>query len=379
MTQDFASLMLRYAAGSHQPATFQERGVLLPFTTPQLTGARIRPGARVPVELVMCNPAGTDGVYILPWTALPDICSPTLHDRTLWGRASRLRTFTPEAVRNVTLSVAMEGYAGRKAARAAHKARAQGQQARLRVHYSLLLELVRQTEPPGGIPPEQDSATNVERRARAALEQLQTANSISPAEAVVALEEMAQQFVDTGLRRNPTDARLPRLISDITAVIQEVYRWGDQAKEQQERQCAEMLAKSAEVTLRCADATLETVYEAQDQLWPLLQAWKRDPNSIRALVTRPDWILDGWEMICGIWRESSQTDTTLAVADMVTLIAMLPRETRDWINFDAPSHLEEHRSGLRRWRRNVFTNQDWQTGLQADTTYRQEQARAYTP
>ena len=91
--------LARYDAGKYQPTTFLERGVVLPFTTPALLGGRIRPGERKSAELVLANPAGAEGVYILPWSGMPDVCTPTLHDRALWGRVAQLAILTPRTVR----------------------------------------------------------------------------------------------------------------------------------------------------------------------------------------------------------------------------------------------------------------------------------------
>src|SRR3954447_13592861 len=91
--------LARFEAGKYQPVTFLDRGVALPFTTPALLGARIRPGARGAPELVLANPAGVEGVCILPWAALPDVCTPTLHDRALWGRMAQLPILTPRTIR----------------------------------------------------------------------------------------------------------------------------------------------------------------------------------------------------------------------------------------------------------------------------------------
>src|SRR5690349_20540157 len=112
--------LARFESGHYRPATFLERGVALPFTTPGLLGGRIRPARRCPAELVLANPAGVEGVYIQPWSALPDLCSPTLHDRALWAAVTGLSPLTPQTVREAARGVAVQGFAGRSAARAAN-------------------------------------------------------------------------------------------------------------------------------------------------------------------------------------------------------------------------------------------------------------------
>jgi hypothetical protein len=111
----------RYAAAlPERPATFAERGVAMPFTTPMLAAARLRRGADGLPELLL--PAlGGRGVYILGWEACLGLCGPTLHDRGLWAELAG-RTPSPAAVRDAARRVALRGLAGR-AARAAAEAR----------------------------------------------------------------------------------------------------------------------------------------------------------------------------------------------------------------------------------------------------------------
>ena len=100
--------------------------MFLPFTTPFLLGGRMRRAERGGAELVLAHPAGAEGVYILPWSAMPSLCAPTLHDRALWERAASaaLPELSPAAARRAARAVAESGHAGRDAARAAVAAEA---------------------------------------------------------------------------------------------------------------------------------------------------------------------------------------------------------------------------------------------------------------
>jgi hypothetical protein len=104
------------------PTTFLERGVAVPFTTPLLAGARARPGGRNHLELIVPNPTGGAGVYILPWDDVAALCRPTVHDRQLSKAVASLRTVTPAMTRRVAREVAVVGLAGRGAAAAARSA-----------------------------------------------------------------------------------------------------------------------------------------------------------------------------------------------------------------------------------------------------------------
>lgn len=134
------------------PTTFLERGVAVPFTTPQLNGARARPGERNPLELVVQNPSGGRGVYILSWDHISSLYTLTLNDRRLIEAVVKLRGVTPDTIRTTAREVASEGLAGRGAVTAAKKARESDDLERLQANFDLLLELVRQTERKGECP-----------------------------------------------------------------------------------------------------------------------------------------------------------------------------------------------------------------------------------
>ena len=104
---------------AYHPMTFQERGVLIPFTTPLLGGTRARPGEKSGLELVIPNPSGGSGVYIMGWSAITALCRPTLHDRQLSERVAAISHILPSTIKRVAREVATEGLAGEEAAKAA--------------------------------------------------------------------------------------------------------------------------------------------------------------------------------------------------------------------------------------------------------------------
>jgi len=374
---DATSWLVRYDAGKYKPVTFLERGLTLPFTTPALLGGRIRPGDRRSAELILNNPAGVEGVYILPWSALPDICAPTLHDRALWIRVSQLPSLTPRAVREAMRSVALDGHAGRAAARAAREVTDAVRNARTLTQYYLLLELVRQGEPAslGLPPPERDDPASVERRARAVLHARRGDAGLSPAMAFETLTALAEVFEPCGLPRDPTRARLPKLSSEIAAVTNDLSRWSETA-DSVDRICARLLAQSAGLTQRCLKVALADTHALTDDLWSLILRWQMDPEPILQQAARAEWLLDGWDLICGLWRDAKAERRSAAVLDMANLVPVIPAEVGEWVGFDAAGDSEGHQLGLRRWRRTVQPNQDWVTGRMVQQTARNEQLRA---
>jgi hypothetical protein len=376
---DLPDWLARFESGHYRPATFLERGVTLPFTTPSLLGGRIRPADRGLAELVLANPAGSEGVYILPWSAIPDLCAPTLHDRALWSAVAELSPLTPQTVRMAAREVAAQGLAGRGAAQAATTAVASCGQARLILQYRLLLELVRQLEGPGeagGVPPpERDSPAGVERRALAALGGMRRQGGMAPARALETLGELAGAFEGCGLRSTATESRLPRLAATIAAMAQEVERWAARGSEA-DRTGARLLVESSDLTLRCCRLAFAEAHSMLDDLWGLVQRWRVAPDEILLRLARPEWLLDGWELICGLWREARQTRRAAALSDMALLVPVIPTEAREWVGFDVAGTMDAHRSGIRRWRRTVRRHEDWISGRLLNQIARNERLRS---
>ncbi len=90
--QPLAELPLLHA---HAPATFQSRGAAVPFTTPVLCGARARLSETEALELMIPNPSGGRGTYIVPWTGIASLCRPSLHDREMIRRLAEEPAVSP--------------------------------------------------------------------------------------------------------------------------------------------------------------------------------------------------------------------------------------------------------------------------------------------
>lgn len=354
-------LLQRYATGRYRPATYLERGVTLPLTTPVLLGARIRPAERRGLELVLPNPAGAEGVYVLPWSALQDFCAPSLHDRALWEQVSALPVLTPATVREAARRVAARGLAGRAAARAAGAASAARQHGSARTQYELLLMLVRQGEPPGNTlpPPECDLPAHVQLRVRGALKR--RADRVSPVRALEVVEELAASLAAFGLRAGGDDSPLGRLMQTLCAMAESIGAWVAR-RPSEDAGPAQLIIAATELTLRCAERSIAEVRERTRDIWALLQDWDAEPGRIRMLAARPEWLLDGWDVIAGVWDAAPPDGKLQALMDMALLVPVIPAEVRDWLGFDAEGDMERHRLGLRRWRRMVRERQDWVTG-----------------
>ncbi len=106
-----------------RPATFEERGAVVPFTSPLLSLARVRADPREKLVLMMPAFGSEQGsAYVAPWKSVPELGRITVHDRALHHEVALREAITPERIRGVSLKVALTGLAGPAAADAARRA-----------------------------------------------------------------------------------------------------------------------------------------------------------------------------------------------------------------------------------------------------------------
>lgn len=361
MSDDLAHRLERFASGYYQPATFLERGVAVPFTTPLLQGARLRPAERKGFELVIANPGGGRGFYVVPWTALPDICAPSLHDRRAWTVLADQASVTPTAVRDAARTVALEGYAGRAAAAAAAAACQDAPREAMRVNFLLLLQLIRDTEDPAEAlpPPAQDDPVRLKARAKRAIARVAPALGVAPDIVAAWLEGLAATMAEVGLPGDATPGRLRRRFAEIRAMTRELAAWAKATPAAEETRADTVVIEVAELTLACCAAILQQIDAELADLPRLLRRWRDDSAALRTLAGRPDWLLDGWTLICALWRDAEPEARLAACWEMAMMVPVVPREAGVWSGIEA----EWERSvTLRRSVRMVAALEDWRTG-----------------
>ncbi|MCR0981401.1 hypothetical protein [Roseomonas populi] len=359
-----------------RPATFLERGVVVPFTTPMLLGSRVRPGARRGLEIAVPSPAGIRGFYVLPLRELSDICTPTLHDRLLLDLIERAPAVTPDAITEATRQVAQDGFAGQEAAMAAtgaHKARA-GQ--RLVTNYRLLLLLIRQTEWPGehALPPERDAPLNVQRRAERAVARLAQAAGLSPPAVVTAMEGLTEAYMAVGFRGDPTRARYQGELLALEEMAGEVARWGELAVDPQQSGCASLIARSARLTVEAGQILVERALAAAEDFRALVLRWTADAEGVLRETSRLAWLLDGWSVMTGLWRCADRLGRPAAIGEMAMMVPSMPREVTRWTGEATGEASDEPHSVTHSMRsRFVIRMTDWRTGRLLELMERNEQ------
>jgi hypothetical protein len=339
------------------PTTFLERGVAVPFTTPQLFGARTRPGRVRGIELIVPNPSGGRGVYVLDWTRARDFFHPTVHDRRLVAEVTKLSHITPRAIRQVANQVAAEGMAGEQAMHAAIAAIAAEKDAMLAGNYVLLMALVDQL----GLQPEADGGGNspaaLERVAQRAVANIAADMGQSKTWVAETLEALTGVLRDVGLRSQCGTARVRRVLALLQNVRDEIRAWCATAANGPLAAYGEMIGSVASLTIKLTTGMLQDIDMMTDSTVDLLAAWAKDSQRITRAAVRPEWLVDGWEPICLLWRQATNPAAQrAAMAEIAVLVPVLPKEAFDWAGmiFDDDQIL--------RFRRLVPLNEDWRTG-----------------
>lgn len=321
----------------HHPATFRSRGVAAPFTTPLLSGARVRESARSGTELVVPNPSGGRGVYVLHWPGVRALCVPTVFDTMMFRRFSRLSCIDPGSVRTAVLEVSAQGFAGQDAAEAASTALAADHQHRLRAHFHLLVRLMEEAEPGSSESARfGDTSTEFDVRASAFLNRIAREFGQSGAILSAALARMGATYAAMGVGEDP-DARLPRLLTALCTMQSELDQWLGAESGNDIGGVGRSVASALATTIRLGDASLRTAGEAQIDLHALVQRWLSNPEAVRSEATRPLWLLDGWDQLVRLWGSSDTgLDRLATLLEMAPMVPLLPEEAKNWTDRPVP-------------------------------------------
>ena len=342
----------------YHPATFLERGVVVPFTTPLLGGTRARPTEKGGLDLVIPNPSGGRGVYIMAWTGINALCAPTLHDRQLNDRIATLKHVSPGTIRRIAREVAAEGLAGEDAVVSARAADQHDKSDRLVANYLLLLTLIRQVS---GLSPDENLPSmdhaEVQRRAKQTVATIAPRLGRSTNWIASALESIADAMAGVGINVTNTTSRLSRLVEVLRCCSGEIAAWSGTQHSDDQAAYAEMMCAVADFTLDLADEALTSARALTDDVAGLLRTWATDPTPVLSVTGRAEWLLDGWEPICMLWRfAKDDTERRAALVEMAQLVPVLPREVRDWSDLFMEADI------TLRLRRLIPLNEDWRTG-----------------
>lgn len=356
----------------YRPATFLERGVAVPFTTPLLACARVRPNHRQKLEFVIANPSGGIGFYVMGWDGLASLTRITVHDRLLYEAVLKEPLLTPWTIRAAGRKVALSGVAGRPAAKAAHAAAAQEADDRLIANFLLIVRLLNQ----GGMGQIDwrrfnPSDSDLRAKTRQLIERMEPTLGAGAETIFSWLEELSAIVAPVGFRTRDYPARMQALQVSLEKLHGGLLAFGN-ADASEAGHTALFAAEVAKLTLDLSATTLATCYGELDNLVRLLQSWGGNRERLLALFGRPDWLLDGWQSICALWESAPSRDAQREVLnDIGRMVPVMPKEVSEWVDGGVPV---ERTWNQRRW---VKANVDWRGGTHLlDRTARNEALRA---
>ncbi|MCA3414224.1 MAG: hypothetical protein INF84_06445 [Roseomonas sp.] len=304
----------------------------------------------------------------MPWASIPEICTPTLHDRRLWHLLRDEAILTPAIVREAAETAALEGHAGRAAMMAVNQARQAREDRAKRINFGLLLGLIKQMEgpSPGRPAPEMDDPRQVAIRGQRAVMACAQQLRMTTEAVAAALEELARAFNGFGMPQDNDLAPSRRVISELQSLAASMEIWRGDLPAHLDSGSAVLVGQSLQLTLEGSLKAAEQFDALMCDTYAAIQAWHRDRPDILQELSRLDWLLDGWEAILGIWNAANVTDRGAAMMEMAMLAPILPREIIGWLGC-APDIVQERRKV-----KIVRQFEDWRSGRVIDMIARNE-------
>jgi hypothetical protein len=361
----------RFRLDSFEPTTFRERGATVPFTTPLLLNARIRAAASGRgFEMVVTNPSGGRGALILPWWAMPDICSPTLFDRHLWESLSTSEDISPIGIRHEAQRLASLGLAGRQAAMAAKDAQRR-EQASQRLMRSMLLDsliLATETANESAGRARTGAGEAFVKRAERAVTRAAAVAGLPLLDFTADLERLALSLSGATPEIEGEDARLRQMQADLQRMADEITDWaGDQQEEAAHVMAANFIVATARQTIECGEVAMANTDSLIADLGLLMPRWGSEKDSIFERARGPDWVLDGWKTPMALWQNASPNERPAAIWEIALIAPVLPREAKAWLG-----EVNDWRDTPRRITQVVRDKSDWRSGNLMELVARNE-------
>lgn len=332
------------------PATFQERGVSIPFTTPSIAFSRVRSDGREGLEVLVPGLSGGQGVYVIPWRGLRDMFKMSVHDRALHEEIDGLKDADPARIREIVLNVAMTGLAGPAAAAAARGALGQDDDDRLLASFHLIAAVIR------GITGTELKLSLAELATEAGQREVRgTLNRIADKLGMPAMslhermDAWAALISAIGVSAMKSKCRIGRLVNRIETFSDTVGIWGDQSFTEN-RELGHMICNVSFETLAVTRAYLTTLDKFTEAAGDTLTNWERASPSVHALAQKTEWLLDGWGSLVGLWdaginEPAHELDTI--VGTIFRLLPLVPRDELDarrrerWASFEKAINMSQ--------------------------------------
>lgn len=357
------------------PATFEDRGVTVPFTTPLLSQARLRRDDMDRFEFLLPNFTAGKGTYVLPWKGLPNVMTLTLHDRLLFEEIEKIERHSPEQIRACALSVQASGICGPEAATRAARLRDQDAQYLVLTQFILVTELLKLVGISAADLLRPGMTTEDSKRvARQALARVAAMVDIPPDDMTTRVDQLGEAVAPVGLPQAPKAGHLRSLAERLGGFAQSTQHFAD-TDPSDVAMLGAYVGTVANHTLTLARQRIAKLDNACRDARQIVNDVPRLLTAINEYVGRISWLLDGWDFLIAMWeavKDEPPAARQTAISDISRLLPLIPKEevshATEQLDLDAIARLQ------RRW---VRVNQDWRTGvLDMDAVMRLESLKA---
>lgn len=351
-----------------------ERTVGIPFTTPLISGAKARLATGGAVELLVPNPSGARGHYVMDLRSTREFCQLTVHDELLLENLLGMDAVTPATVRRCARNVAIAGSAGRDVAAAAKKASERDDGIVNLTNYLMLMRLLRNVgidEQELQRPVGKDKAVQAEIKRR--LVSLTPKIGLTADEVIDTVGDIAFYASAIGFAGDEVANRHPAVLEQLRPFAQAITRWSAlEGGDNKER--AEQIVDCAEWTYREVAPLIVDCQTRLEDITELVRAWRDSSGDVRERFSLPDWLLDGWPEIFSIWETAAGEDRSMQRAAVAQIHRLLP--LAKVLAEDGKVEVLNMDSSVLR-SRSVKLHEDWKSGaMMAGMRARAEASRA---
>jgi hypothetical protein len=127
------------------------------------------------------------------------------------------------------------------------------------------------------------------------------------------------------------DARIPRLLVRMEEAQDSLAGWLRADADNDLGGLGRAIARAMRTAIGIGQAVLALTRARTADPVGLLRRWCKEPDSVMAIATRADWVLDGWEWVCLLWLSASSDEARrMALLEMAQLVPVLPSEAGAW-------------------------------------------------
>lgn len=356
------------------PATFEERGVVAPFTTPTLAFSRVRSDRNDGLEILIPGMSGGSGVYVIAWPSVREVFRMSVHDRALHESINDAKATNPRMMRRCANQIAMTGLAGPDSVESAKAALQQEENERVLTNFYLINAVIdRLSNAPGSVTVSELASPQGRRKGRQILDQIAAGLGASSEQIYNSLELWSDLIAPLGLTVMPQECRLRRLMKRLEAFRMNAGEWGRRSNADPDG-LSFLAADVAKLTLDVGYPVIDEVDAYASNLAEALTGWKKTESVIADRLERLSWLLDGWEHVLTIWDGVAEAPIWEQVEAMEEIVRMLPLVPKKELERQKGTAWGELENALRRF---VKPLQNWQSGeVDIDLLLRVENRRA---